>query len=259
MKITILSDNCASRKYSAEWGLSIYIEAGTNILLDFGASDLFLKNAEKMDINIMNADYLVLSHGHWDHGNGLKYLPKKKLVCHPEAFIKRFRDGEHIGLPFDLKEGEKRFHLILTKKPFSFDENTVFLGEIPRSNDFEAKETIFNKEDGKKDFVYDDSGLAIKTEKGLIVISGCAHAGICNMVDYAIKITGIKEVLAVIGGFHLKDNDFVTKNTIEYLKSINVKKVLPTHCTEFPALVEFYKFFGSTQLHVGQVINIKDL
>jgi len=256
MKMYILADNHAGKVCSAEWGFSLYIQASTNILLDFGASNLFLKNAEKIGVDPLNSEYLVLSHGHWDHGNGLEFLPKKKLICHPEAFIRRFSGKRQIGLPFDLEEGKEKFDLILSSEPYEIDENITFLGEIPRLNDFEAKDTIFRKEDGSKDFVLDDTGLVIKTEKGLVVVSGCAHAGICNTVDYAKEITKTDEVLVAFGGFHLKGNDEITVKTINYLKTIGVKYAIPTHCTQFPAQVEFYKHFGSEQVSVGQVLEI---
>ncbi|NLW25202.1 MAG: MBL fold metallo-hydrolase [Clostridia bacterium] len=256
MRIYFLVDNLAGRNCRAEWGFSLFIEGKKNILFDFGASNLFLLNAQKLGIDLEKVDYLVLSHGHWDHGNGLEYIANKKLICHPEAFIRRYRDNEYIGLPINLAQAREKFDLILSSDPIKIDEEIVFLGQIPRRNDFEAKDTVFCKEDGSKDFVLDDTGLAFKTEKGLVIISGCAHAGICNTVDYAVKITGMNKVYAVLGGFHLKGKDQITNKTITYLQKLRVEKVMPSHCTQFPALVEFNKAFGNPQLYCGQILEL---
>ena len=92
------------------------------------------------------------------------------------------------------------------------------------------------------DFVEDDSGLVFKTDKGLVVISGCAHSGICNIIEYAKKTTGINKVYAVIGGFHLKGEDDLTTKTIEYLKTIDIEYLSTSHCTEFQLLLNLQMF-----------------
>jgi 7,8-dihydropterin-6-yl-methyl-4-(beta-D-ribofuranosyl)aminobenzene 5'-phosphate synthase len=89
MKITILVENTASLNFQAEHGLSYLIEDDCEVLFDTGHSDLFLKNAKKLNVDLRSIKVIVLSHGHWDHGNGLKYLNEKKLICHPNAFQKR--------------------------------------------------------------------------------------------------------------------------------------------------------------------------
>ena len=85
MKITVLVDNKSGR-CPGDHGLSFLIENSEKILFDTGASDLFLKNAKMLDIDINDIDFIVLSHGHWDHGNGLKFIKNKKLICHPGCF-----------------------------------------------------------------------------------------------------------------------------------------------------------------------------
>ena len=98
----------------------------------------------------------------------------------------------------------------------------------------------------------DDSGLACITGEGLIIVSGCAHSGICNMIEHAINVTGFSEIRAVIGGFHLSRIDYRTNATIDYLKRISAKQVMPSHCTMEPALSAFYKTFGKNVVMVGQ-------
>jgi len=258
-KITVLTDNRSDGKFLHEHGLSLYITTKTNkkILFDTGQSDIFLKNAATLGIDIDSVDVVVLSHGHWDHGNGLTFLRDKTLICHPGCFIKRYRKWTmlNIGLNSSLEEIHERFNLILSKKPYTVSENVIFLGEIPRKNSFEAKSTPFRLQNKKDDFVYDDSGLVIISGLGLIVISGCAHSGICNTVEYAKEITGIEKVHAVIGGFHLKKVDDIALKTIEYFKKNNIDNVYPCHCVKDCVMEAFSKQFSNKPISAGVTLN----
>ena len=223
MKITILTENCAGSGFLAEHGLSYLIEHdGFKFLFDAGHTDVFLKNANLLGINIQEeVDMVVLSHGHWDHGDGLQYIKNKTLITHPDVFIKRFRkkDQSNLGLKLSKSDIEQKFKLTLSKKPYYITDHIIFLGEIPRLNDFEAKTTNFVDDAGNPDFVKDDSAMAIIHNNELVIVTACSHSGICNIIDHAIKVTGINHVKAVIGGFHLKENNQQTKNTIKFLKN----------------------------------------
>ncbi len=257
MELTVLTENVAGGCFIAEHGLSYLIECDDNkILFDTGHSDVFLKNAEQLKINLDEIKTLVLSHGHWDHGNGLKYIEDKNLICHPDSFIRRFRkaDISYIGLDLSYEEIKSKFNVIVSKEPYKISENIIFLGEIPRLNSFEAQTTSFVDENGIDDFVPDDSAIVINSKKGLIIITGCGHAGVCNTIEYAKKITSRNKVYGVIGGFHLKDADIVTKKVIEYFKKEKIEKIYPSHCTELPALAEFYNNFKINQLKTGMKI-----
>ncbi len=258
MKLIVLNDNEAGNKCEAEHGLSFLVEDEKKILFDAGPSDVFLRNAKKLRIELDDVDFIVLSHGHWDHGNGLEFIKNNKLICHQDCFIKRYRnkDDSYIGLPFTLEETKKKFNLILSKEPYQISENTLFLGEIPRVNHFEAKKTLFHKEGKKEDFVMDDSAIVIKFVKGLIIIAGCSHAGICNIIEYAKKVTGIKKVHAVIGGFHLKVVDDVTNKTIEYFQREQIERVYPCHCVYPPVLDKFSEVLGAERIKSGDIIDL---
>ncbi len=258
MKLIVLTENCAGTKFGAEHGLSYLIEvAGKKLLFDTGHSDLYLKNAQLLDQDLNSeVDTIILSHGHWDHGDGLQHIEGKTLVTHPAAFIKRYRktDGSYVGLNFTLAQAKNKFTLVSTKDPYYITPSVLFLGEIPRTNDFESKTSTFIDQDGQVDDVPDDSGLAIIQDKRLIIISGCAHSGICNMTEYASSITGINNIAAVVGGFHLKHQSQELTKTIQYLKEKRVNQIYPSHCTELPALSAFYESFRIKQLKSGMTL-----
>jgi len=256
MKLSVLTENTASGNFLAEFGLSYFIEhENRNILFDTGSTDVFLRNAEKLAIDLDHVDAVVLSHGHWDHGNGLRYVRNKKLVCHPDAFMKRYRKNstENIGLELSYEELDQRFELTISREPYPLSKNMIFLGEIPRETPFEAQTTAFMDQNGEDDFVPDDSALAIVVDDELIVVSGCAHSGICNIVEYAKRVTGLKKIMAVIGGFHLKENDMQTRKTIHYFKAQKIRNLYPSHCTQLPALAAFYREFEMEQVKTGMV------
>lgn len=254
VKITILSDKLASGQCGSEHGLSFWVEADKRILFDTGASDLFSRNARILGIDLDNADFVTLSHGHYDHGNGLEFVSGKTIVMHPNAFAQRIseRSGRNISIAVDRETIEKANHIVETRKPLWLSEQMVYLGEIPRSVPFEKEcSTPFHFADGTSDPVVDDSGLAVKTENGLIVISGCAHAGICNIVEQARKVTGTDKVLCVIGGFHLTETNERLQQTIDYLKNIGTEYVMPSHCTGDDAIAEFSRHFKGERVMAG--------
>jgi len=258
MKISVLTDNHAGSFTLAEHGLSYLIEhEGKRILFDTGQSDLFMKNAKRMNISTDNIDIIILSHGHFDHGNGLSYLHEGSIVSHPGCFTKRYsrKDNRYIGLKNTHDELQKKFNLKTTEQPYKITENIIFLGQIPRRTDFESKSTSFIFEDGSPDFVTDDSALALILPEGIFVVTGCGHAGIVNTLEHAIRITGSGNIYGVMGGFHLKEIDIQTKMTIRYLKENNVRHILPSHCTELPALSVFYESFGIIQIKTGDILS----
>jgi len=258
LKITVINDNIAGRWCRAEHGLSFLIEADRTVLFDTSSTDLIEFNAQILNIDLQQIKTIVLSHGHDDHSGGLMLFDGQQLICHPDTFLKRYRKSNNteLGIRWTEEQIRTKFDLQTSSEPVRISEQIYFLGEIPRLTDFESKKTAFKKADGSEDFVMDDSGLAIITSKGLVVISGCAHSGICNMTAHAIKVTGIKKVHLVIGGFHLQNDDSVTQATIDWMKSMNVEQVIPSHCTAFPAQAAIYKSYRFLPVKSGNVIEI---
>jgi len=257
MEIIILVENRSGRNTAAAHGLAYLINDGKKtFLFDTGPSDLIIKNAKILDINLSDIDTIVLSHGHWDHGNGLSYLKNKTLITHPEAFIKRFRntDNNSVGLPINIEQAKEKFRLILTKEPYKISENTFFLGEIPRETAFEKQPNSYHFENGKNDAILDDTAIVTTTPKGLIITTGCSHSGICNIIHYAQKVTGITNVHAVIGGFHLKTVNNQLVQTIDCLKKTRIPYLYPSHCTEFEAQCEMAKHLTIKGLKTGDIL-----
>ncbi|RUT73395.1 MBL fold metallo-hydrolase [Ancylomarina longa] len=258
MLIKILVDNTAEEGFESTHGFSALIEDDAKFLFDVGPNELFLKNAKTMNVDLSAINTVVLSHGHWDHGNGLLNLSNKRLILHPDCFLERFRKRNNtpVGLSMSKEQLQGNYEIVESRDPYWISDKMVFLGEIPRENDFESKESPFLLSDGSPDFVPDDSAIAIKSEKGLIVISGCAHAGICNTVSYAKKVCEQGMVFAVLGGFHLKELDEVTKKTIQFFMEEKVSVVGPTHCTSFKVRDEFKKYLDVLDLNAGNQVEL---
>mgnify|MGYP006279982857 CR=1 FL=1 len=256
MTVSVLSDNNPGTNTAAEHGLSYLLEHdGKKILFDTGQSGLFMTNAGIMRADLKNIDAVILSHGHYDHGNGLKHLSGTTLICHPGCFRKRYNKSrkKNIGLSSDISELSASFTLITSAEPYRVSPRIIFLGEIPRNTSFESKQTSFRLEDGSEDFVMDDSAVALLLEEGLFVITGCGHAGIVNTLEHAKDISGEKNISGIMGGFHLKHDDHKTRQTIKYLADNNVKHVKPSHCTALPALAAFYSAFGIKTVKTGDI------
>lgn len=268
MKLVVLVDNNTfiDRYYYGEPAVSYYIEDNDKkILLDVGYSDLYLRNAKNFGIQLNSIDVIVISHGHDDHTGGLPhyFLDTNKynveIVTHPEAFEEKWSDdGIKICSPLSKESLISKCKLSLSRTPKKISDNIIFLGEIPQSNDFEMRNSI-----GKRkvddvfydDYVLDDSALVYKGEKGLYIITGCSHSGICNIIEYAKQVCNNNNILGIIGGFHLFDFNNRCKKTIEYFKTNNIKELYPCHCTSFEVKSKIHEAIKIKEVGVGLEIN----
>ena len=273
MKLTVLMDNntLIDRYFLAEPGVSYLVEVDDKkILFDVGYSDAFITNARKLAIDLLDVDFVVLSHAHFDHTWGLiplirlyteallEGLPNKKptLVTHPLTLSSRtYGDLTEAGSLLQEDKLCGYFHLELSREPVYLTERLVFLGEIERTNDFEAKSPMGKILEGgieKDDFLFDDSALAYKSPDGLVIITGCSHAGICNIVEYAKKVCGDDRVVDVIGGFHLLDPpEEQLQGTITYMKSLHPGSVHACHCTDLNSKIALSKVVNLEEVGVG--------
>jgi 7,8-dihydropterin-6-yl-methyl-4-(beta-D-ribofuranosyl)aminobenzene 5'-phosphate synthase len=239
----------------AEHGFSMLIRVlrgreSVSILYDTGISaDGVVENAKRMELNLSEVEYVVLSHGHYDHFGGLvaalKTINKVNLplIVHEDMFKTRGNanaDGTIRTYPkFPAKEQLGSAQLINTKQPYLIGNGTILVtGEISRETSFE-KGFLQNKTliDGiwhPDPLILDDRAVVFNVKgKGLVVISGCAHAGIINTISYAQIISGIINTYAVMGGFHLAGKEYENRidQTTKELERINPKLIVPSHCT----------------------------
>ena len=257
MKLSILVDNntLIDRYFLGEPGFSAFIEDGRkSVLFDVGYSSAFMDNAAKMGIDISRTDFIAVSHGHLDHSWGFDPLirfyaersfegrPVKAptVIAHPEAFTGINMEGiGEIGSLIPVEKLNKFFDVQLTREPRWITDKIVFLGQIPRKHAFEGRTAIGIKDGSDSpDYMEDDSALVYRGDDGLVVITGCSHSGICNIVDYAIEVCGDDRIQDVVGGLHLLNPSPEQLNgTLEYLKSRNIGLMHPCHCTDLKSKI----------------------
>ena len=252
-------------------------------LFDTGVSkNGIIYNSNIFGINFEDIETIILSHGHFDHFSGLISVLKEinrpiEIITHPDAFLRRwivFPDGRKARMDILDEEEIKEFGGIIIKnnsinylprpKITKINNNNdsdnnrlnknnsriLITGEIPRITKFEKGFPLQYKE-GKDEndliadpFVKDDQALVMLLKnKGLVILTGCGHAGIINTINYATKVTGIKKVYALIGGFHLTGEGYEESIplTINELLKINPEYIIPCHCTGWKACNEIIK------------------
>jgi 7,8-dihydropterin-6-yl-methyl-4-(beta-D-ribofuranosyl)aminobenzene 5'-phosphate synthase len=241
------------------------------LLLDTGASsEVMLHNADALGLDLSEIDLICLSHGHYDHTGGLMGILQRAedrvcILAHPDIFAPKLKARpslKFIGLPFSRTELEAAGAIMLEARgPVIVTSGVMTTGEVPRIETFEKVEGFWTVKDGQycPDEIPDDQALAIDLPgKGLVVITGCAHAGIINTIRYAQKITGVEELYAVIGGFHLMGaDDKRIDNTAEALQSLDPAIVRPGHCTGQKAVCRLQEALGDRcqPLAAGDSIN----
>jgi 7,8-dihydropterin-6-yl-methyl-4-(beta-D-ribofuranosyl)aminobenzene 5'-phosphate synthase len=239
----------------AEHGFSMLIRLFCNgafhsVLFDTGGSpEGVVNNADRMGLDLSEIEVIVLSHGHYDHFGGLlavlRVVNKKDLpiIVHEDMFKTRGvvdSNGtirKHPAFPTDDQVKPARY--VRTKQPHLVADKTVLVtGEIPRETDFEKgfpqHRVLTNGQWQPDPWILDDRAIVINVkQKGLVVVSGCAHAGIINTTCYAQQITGISSVFAVMGGFHLAGKEYEPRinQTVEKLRLISPDLLVPSHCT----------------------------
>ena len=259
IRLSILLDNntLIDQYFLGEPGFAAFLEInGQKILFDTGYSDAYLQNAQKLGIDLLTADTIIFSHGHIDHTWGLlpliralterdfafdgDVLPsKQKLIGHPHAFLEKSGAPvpRQIGSLFSLNSLQSLFDVEMAKEPRWLNEHVLYLGEIPRKTAFEPSYALGETVDGP-DYLLDDTALAVVTDEGLIILTGCSHAGICNIVQYAQKLTGEARIRDIVGGFHLLDpSEERLTGTVDFLAQVQPKALHACHCTDLRSKV----------------------
>jgi 7,8-dihydropterin-6-yl-methyl-4-(beta-D-ribofuranosyl)aminobenzene 5'-phosphate synthase len=243
----------------AEHGFSMLVKVfhkgkAYTVLFDTGVSSQgVVKNAKGMGLALSEVESIIISHGHADHFGGLietvKTIDKQNLpiIVHEDMFKIRGKEEDETVRKYPDFPTENQIEpakYVKTRQPYFLAENTIVVtGEIPRKTSFEkgySKHRVLVKGSWQSDpWIWDDRALVINIKnKGLIIVAGCAHAGIINTIYHAQKIAGTETVYAVLGGFHLAGEEFEKriKETIEALRLLNPKLIAPSHCTGWRAI-----------------------
>jgi len=273
LSLTVLVDNITftDHDYCGEAGLSFLLEtSGKKILFDTGLSGLFLANAKKMKIDLEDLDFIVLSHGHIDHTGGLSTLARHlahaapegrprvpELIAHSRCFWPKEKEGQKNGSVMREEEAGRQFALTLSDRPVWITDNLVFLGGIPLQFAFERTDPgnrVIHHPNGKTepDHLLDDSALAYRSPEGLVIITGCSHAGICNITEYAREICRESRVTGIIGGLHLiSPRPRRLKMTGEYLRKLQLPALHACHCTSLAAKITLADYSPLQEVGVG--------
>ena len=271
MKIHVLVDNNSliDRYLLAEPGFSVLIEDGDcRILFDTGYSDIFIRNSQRLGLDLSHLDFLVLSHSHMDHTWGLEpfiryfsemnieglAFSKPTIIAHSQTFVSVIDEnlGE-LGSLISKDKLAKHFQLKLIDRPLWLTERLVFLGQIPRKNNFESIVTFGKKEGSdEKDWVIEDSALAYRAEDGLVIITGCSHSGICNIIEYAREVCGETRVHDVVGGLHLQQPPkSQMQGTLRYFEELNINQMHACHCTDLESKILLSRVVDIKEVGVG--------
>ncbi|AKJ63825.1 MBL fold metallo-hydrolase [Kiritimatiella glycovorans] len=246
IRMTVVVDNTTAREdLKTEHGLSVWFEGGDHpVLFDTGQGDALKGNAAALNIDLAAAQSVVLSHGHADHTGGLSHALKRargaQVYMHPDALAPKFslRGGtpHNIGLPESARRAlmDNGANWISTMRPRKVAPGIYATGQIPRETGFEASDGVFFHDAAgqRMDRVLDDQALFAVTPEGLIVLMGCAHAGVINTLRYVRRITGNKPVLGAFGGIHLRHaKEDQIDRTMEALGEFEPRYLGFNHCT----------------------------
>jgi len=258
VRITTLSENTAQLGFLAEWGLSILVETESRkVLLDTGMSISAVHNADLLGIDLSAVDTIVLSHGHVDHTGGLRDVLRRagnvEVVAHPDIWVPKYvvfgEFSRYAGMPFMREELESLgASFSLTKEPYKISDDIMTTGEIPMTTEYEEIDPVLyvkQNDEFVPDPLLDDRALIIKTDKGLVVVLGCAHRGIINTLYHAREVTGVELIHTVIGGTHLvRATEERVLLTAAALQELGVQRVGVSHCTGLPAAMILARELG---------------
>ncbi len=273
--LTVLCENTVGTPLPimGEHGQALLIQDGTSTLYDTGQGLGLLHNMKMMGKDPDMVDRVILSHGHYDHTGGLMDFLKSRssglpVYCHPDAFKEKIALYEMpdrkievpIGARASIEEYEKAGAQFCWSNGYAEIVNIKCLSEVKRPDGWKAWDAVLKQKEGDTivdDPFNDDLSLLLMTDSGPVVLFGCAHAGIVEILDDFSRKTGIKEFHAVIGGTHLDSApDEYFARAISALEDYKVQKIGTSHCTGFRRAAALAARFGERFIPVsaGMVI-----
>ncbi len=277
LQLDIICENTVGRPISAcgEHGFACLVKTPSGTwLFDTGSGETLLTNLSALKHDALQIDAVILSHGHYDHCGGLLPLLRavgpRPVYAHPEIFTERFWQGQHeqrdISLPYkrsDLEAAGARFSFLDTLTELA--SGLYFSGTIPRlapleSGDPHLVRRSTNNKGWESDEFNDDAALAIDTPNGLIILLGCAHAGLINTVEHFRNSLDFPRIHAIIGGTHLgpaSDEQFAA--TLNYLSLLDFDRLGVSHCTGQVRSAQLYARFPNKVFfaNVGTTVKVE--
>lgn len=277
IRITVLCENLVGKLVGAgEHGFSAFIETDKgNYLFDTGGGRSILPNSLTLNKDLKSIRKIFLSHGHYDHTGGLSEVLKLKgkvdVHAHPHVFLDRIavlkEEDREIKRFIGIRH-KKRYleslgaNFVFNRDFMEVEKGLFFTGEVPRQTNFEKSDPrLFSEMDGTvtNDLFLDDQSLILDTNKGIILILGCAHSGMINIINHVINKMGKEKFHVILGGTHL---DFLTPEQLEEsitsLKKMEVEKIGVSHCTGLRAAFRLHQEFGERFFYgcVGSVLEV---
>lgn len=255
----ILVDNAGLPGFATEHGFALWVEAdGMRLLFDTGQGGVLSANARRAGVRLALLDHLVLSHGHYDHTGGLEEVLHQShncmLHCHPNTVSPRYAIRNHdvrsVQMPREVMTVLDRFpqeQLHWVQRPVLLNKAVGLTGPIARKTVFEGSSGPFflDQSGHRPDLFDDDLALWIRTDRGLVVCVGCAHAGLINTLMQAQRQNDGMRIYAVIGGFHLVNADRSRIDlTVQALQRFAPDLIVPCHCTGADTVAALRQAFG---------------
>jgi len=277
VRLTTLAENTVGKgRFLAEHGLSILVETSDQkILFDTGKSYTAVHNARVLGVDLRSVDMVVLSHGHHDHTGGLRDFLREvagrgrevPVVAHPAVWSVRYsvekdERRRYTGIPHVREELESLgAYFRLEQGPTELAEGVTTTGEVPRVVPFEqmlgGRRVVMDGDGWRRDDIPDDQALVVRTGEGLVVVLGCAHAGVMNTLEHARRISGEERVHAVVGGMHLLSAPRErVEQTVHALKDLGIERLGVSHCTGLEVAARLFHEFGESFFfnNVGTVV-----